>query len=214
MSGDSVLMEIYERLLSFFGPRHWWPAKTPFEMIAGAVLTQNTAWGNVERAINNLKREKSLRVRAIYEMDLERLANLVVPAGYYNVKAWRLKNFVNLLVRDYRGSLKRFLRLPLEELRAKLLAINGIGQETADCILLYAAGHPVFVVDSYTRRVLERHRLIAGNADYSQVQTYMEARLPEETKLFNEYHALLVEVGKRFCRRVPRCRGCPLEYLL
>ncbi len=214
MPGSADLMEMYRSLLATFGPRRWWPAEGHFEMMVGAVLTQNTSWHNVVKALDNLKRAGCLRPRKIFEIDPERLAELIRPAGYYNLKARRLKNFVAYIVRHHRGSPMRMLATPAERLRSELLKINGVGRETADCILLYAARHPIFVVDAYTGRVMARHGLISADASYDEIQSFFHRHLPPDEKLYNEYHALLVEVGKRFCRRRARCRGCPLEHLL
>ncbi|MEE8449952.1 MAG: endonuclease III domain-containing protein [Thermodesulfobacteriota bacterium] len=214
MSAKELQNDIYGRLLASFGPRHWWPADSPFEVIAGAILTQNTAWRNVSQAIDNLKRAGCLSPRKIRELTPDRLAGLIHPAGYHNLKARRLKNFVDFLYHDYQGSLNHLLGQPVAKLRAELLELNGIGPETADSIILYAACQPVFVIDAYTRRILSRHGLIAADASYQSIQSFFHANLPADHKLFNEYHALLVELGKRFCRKVPQCQGCPLEYLL
>lgn len=214
MAAKELLEEIYDRLSAAFGPRHWWPADSPFEVIVGAILTQNTAWRNVSQAIDKLKRAKCLSPRKVRGLTPARLADLIHPTGYHNLKARRLKNFVDFLYRDYRGSLNRLLDQPLAKLRAELLDLDGIGPETADSIILYAACQPVFVVDTYTRRILSRHGLFPPEADYQSIQSFFHANLTADQKLFNEYHALLVELGKRFCRKVPQCQGCPLEYLL
>ncbi len=187
----SILPQFYETLRDALGPMHWWPARTPFEVIVGAILTQNTAWGNVERAIANLHRERLLTPRA-----LER-----VPLG----------TFVRFLRRDFGGSLARMFRTPTAELRERLLGVHGIGPETADSILLYAGSHRVFVVDAYTKRILLRHGLVSEKADYEEVRRLFESSLPQNPGLYNEFHALLVNVGKNWCRpREPRCEDCPL----
>jgi len=195
-----------------YGPRHWWPGETPLEVIVGAVLTQNTAWSNVERAIANLKSAGALDWHRLDRMDHARLAELIRPAGYFNVKARRLKNLVRWIVQRFDGDLKAMFAVPTSSLREELLGVSGIGRETADSILLYAGGHATFVVDAYTARILRRHGLIDEQADYEQIKEVFEANLPEDPALFNEYHALLVEVGKRCCRpRNPRCGECPLD---
>ena len=194
---------------------HWWPAQTPFEVIVGAILTQNTAWVNVERAIANLRRERMLAPRALEAAPLPKLAGLVRPSGYFRQKAKKLKAFVRFLRRDYGASLARMFRTPTAELRERLLRVHGIGPETADSILLYAGNHLVFVVDAYTKRILLRHRLASEKAGYEEVQRLFESSLPRDPKLYNEYHALLVNVGKNWCRpQGPRCDECPLGRFL
>ena len=209
-----VLSQVYERLLAAYGPQHWWPGQTPFEVLVGAVLTQNTAWQNVKRAIDNLRREELLDPHALYELPVEELEEKIRPAGYFRVKARRLRNVLAFLVKRYRGSLRTMFRTNLAELREQLLAINGIGPETADSILLYAGGLPTFVVDTYTHRVFARHGWIELDADYYQIKDFFESGLPLDVPLFNEYHALLVRVGKEHCRKTPRCEDCPLAELL
>lgn len=206
------LASYFDTLSKALGPMHWWPARTPFEVIVGAILVQNTAWSNVERAIANLRREKLLTPRAIERVRLARLARLVRSSGCFRQKARKLKSFVRFLRHTHGGSLARMFRTPTLELRAQLLAVHGIGLETADSILLYAGAHPVFVVDAYTHRILERHALHSGRPDYERLRALFEARLPRDARLYNEFHALLVNVGKRWCRtRNPRCEECPLR---
>ncbi len=189
----------------------WWPARTRFEVIVGAILTQNTAWSNVERAISNLRRARLLTPGALERVSKARLARLVRPSGYFRQKAKKLKAFVRFLRESHGGSLARMFRRPTAELREQLLAVHGIGPETADSILLYAGGHPVFVVDAYTHRILGRHHLTNGEPDYAAVRSLFEANLPREAALYNEFHALLVNVGKHWCRKSqPRCGECPL----
>ncbi len=207
------LTEIYRLLYDEFGPQHWWPGETRFEIITGAVLTQNTSWANVEKAIKNLKSAECLTPEKLHHIDTEQLANLIRPAGYFNIKTKRLKNFINWLFENYNGNLTDLESIDTDRLRAELLAIKGVGRETADSILLYAFDRPVFVVDAYTARVVFRHELIAPEADYEQLRELFESSLPADTRLFNEYHALLVRVGKEFCRPKARCPGCPLEKL-
>lgn len=205
------LLSIYEKLHQEFGPRHWWPADTPFEVIIGAILTQNTAWSNVEKAIANLKRANLLNPAALNRVGTNRLAALIRPAGYYNIKAKRLKNFLKHLFRNFNGDLNKLLRLPTKALREGLLSVNGIGPETADSILLYAAKRPVFVIDAYTKRALLRHKIVTPGAGYDYMQSLFMNSLPNRIKLFNEYHALIVELGKRYCKKKPLCRLCPLQ---
>jgi len=206
------LKAIYEVLYKAYGPQHWWPGDTPFEVIVGAVLTQNTAWGNVEKTIANLQREHVLNLSRLNSMPSKRLASLIRPSGYFNIKTRRLKNLIVLIRDHYRGSLKRMFADDAMELRANLLGVNGIGPETADSILLYAGGKPFFVVDAYTKRILVRHGLISNNADYQEVQSLFMENLPKDAKLYNEFHALIVKVSKEHCiKSKPLCCGCPLH---
>jgi len=207
------LTEIYQLLFDRFGPQNWWPGETQFEIITGAILTQNTNWANVEKAIANLKSAYLLTPEKLYHLNVPELAELIRPAGYYNIKAKRLKSFVNWLFQNYDGQLANLKNLDTNQLRAELLAIKGIGCETADSILLYALGRPVFVIDAYTARVAARHRLIEPDADYEQLRELFQSNLPQDSQLFNEYHALLVRLGKEFCRPKARCSLCPLEKL-
>jgi len=210
-----MLPQFYHALFAALGPQGWWPARTRFEVIVGAILTQNTAWGNVERAIANLRRARLLSPRALAGAPLRRLARLVRPSGYFRQKARRLKTFVRFLETEYGGSLARMFRVPTAELRQKLLGVPGIGPETADSILLYAGGHPVFVVDAYTRRILLRHGLIGEKSSYEEIRALFEQNLPREPRLNNEFHALLVQVGKNWCRpQAARCDECPLGRFL
>ena len=213
MSTQETITEIYRLLYDAFGPQHWWPGETRFEIITGAILTQNTSWTNVEKAIKNLKAADRLTPEKLHRLNHQQLAELIRPAGYYNVKAKRLKNFSDWLFENYDGDLAALERIDTQRLRAELLAIKGIGFETADSILLYAFDRPVFVVDAYTARVAVRHGLIDAGADYHQLQEVFTSNLPADSRLFNEYHALLVRVGKEFCRPMPLCAGCPLEKL-
>jgi endonuclease-3 related protein len=210
---SAKLIEIYELLYERYGRQHWWPGEDRFEVIVGAILTQNTNWQNVEKAIANLKSAGYLNPRGLYEMTVEELAELIRPAGYYNIKASRLKNFLNWLFDNYAGSLKAVENNTIDALREELLGIKGIGAETADSIILYAFEKPVFVVDAYTCRVLGRHGLIEDGADYEQIREFFEGNLVSDVAFFNEYHALLVKVGKEYCRPRARCEGCPLEVL-
>ena len=235
----SVVRSYYRALLRAWGVQDWWPARTRFEVIVGAYLTQNTAWVNVERALANLRQAGVLSVDGIRRVPLRRLQQLVRPSGYFRQKAARLKLFVDHLDRRYGGSLQRMLARPTNELRAELLALHGVGPETADSILLYAGGHAVFVVDAYTQRVLQRHRIISRKARYEETRALVEAALREEpaplaardrearrhkfvvsgapaaARAYSEYHALFVQLGKRHCLKAEaRCSGCPLERFL
>ncbi len=202
---------MYKKLYSYFGPQHWWPGDSPFEVMLGAILTQNTSWQNVEKAIRNLKKHKLLNPRKLYKLEQQKLASLIRPAGYYNIKAKRLKYFLDFLFQSYGGDIKRMSRVDKMVLRQELLSVNGIGPETADSILLYALNKPVFVVDAYTRRILLRHRLIKEGASYDEVQDLFTGNLKKDAKLFNEYHALLVRLGKDFClKKKGKCNICPL----
>jgi endonuclease-3 related protein len=209
------LQDLYRRLDRFYGDQHWWPGETPFEVAVGAILTQNTAWVNVERAIANLKAADALTPDALRRLPADRLAALIRPSGYYNVKARRLRSFLKFLWDEYGGDVAAMAATPVETLREKLLTVGGIGPETADSIVLYACGLPTFVVDAYTRRVLLRHGLADEDAGYDDLKELFEANLPADVPTYNQYHALFVRVGKERCRpREPRCDGCPLEPLL
>jgi len=205
------LLEIYKRLYRVFGPQHWWPGESPFEIAVGAILTQNTNWGNVEKAIENLKRGKALNAKSIHGMRIHRLASLIKPAGYFNVKSKRLKAFIDFLMNEYHRSMQRMGDEETQTLRAKLLKVHGIGPETADSILLYALEKPLFVIDAYTKRVLSRHGIMEHEKPYEEFQELFHSSLKRDVKLFNEYHALFVRLGKAYCRKKPRCEGCPLE---
>jgi len=203
-------MELFEALLKRYGALHWWPADTPFEVCVGAILTQNTNWGNVEKAIANLKREGLLSVDALWEIDQERLAELIRPSGFFNVKSARLKWFLGWLLERY-SSLDAMFSGDWRLLREELIAVRGIGPETCDAILLYAGGKPSFVVDAYTRRLFSRLGLVREDDDYHQVRALFMNVLPPDVALFNEYHALIVEQCKRHCKKKPNCDGCPLR---
>jgi endonuclease-3 related protein len=206
------LMEIYDLLRSSLGPQHWWPADTPFEVAVGAILTQNTNWKNVERAITNLRQADVLTVEGIDGLAETELAELIRPSGYFTVKARRLKNYIGRITGGYGGDFFASLAGSLAEKRAELLGISGIGPETADSILLYAGGHATFVVDAYTRRIMSRHGLAPEGTGYDELRSLFMDNLPADPALFNEYHALLVAVGKDYCRpKEPRCEGCPLR---
>ena len=211
---DGFIRQLYEVLLEEFGPQRWWPGESAFEVMVGAVLTQNTNWKNVERAIDNLKERDLLDPHALHRLSEEELAALVRPSGFYNVKARRLKALLDWLINTADGDLKGLRRRSLARLRKELLGVPGIGPETADSVLLYALEKPTFVVDAYTRRALRRHGLIDERATYEDTKALFESSLPREVRLFNEYHALLVELGKRCCRPRPLCQACPARAVL
>jgi endonuclease-3 related protein len=204
------MLGVYERLFDRFGPQGWWPGDGAFEVIVGAILTQAAAWTNVEKALANLKVAGVLSAVGVAAMPEAELAELLRPSGYYNVKARKLKAFVELLEREFGGDLDRMLDCPAEVLRERLLTTYGIGPETADSILLYAAGRPVFVIDAYTRRVFTRLGVASERDTYEAWQGLFRGSLPAEAGLFNQYHALIVRLGKEHCRKVPTCGGCPL----
>ncbi len=204
------LLDIYHRLHAAYGPQRWWPGETPFEVIVGAILTQSAAWANVERAIANLKAADALSPEGLARLSEGELARLVYPAGYFNAKARKLKAFVEMVRSSFGGELERLLSAPQGELRGQLLATHGIGPETADSILLYAAEQPVFVIDAYARRLFTRLGVEPPEGTYDGWQALFTANLDADAALFNEYHALIVRHGKEVCRREPRCRGCPL----
>jgi endonuclease-3 related protein len=206
-----LLMQIYTKLYEAYGPRHWWPGETPFEVMVGAILTQNTSWSNVEKAIDRLKARRLLNVKGIHQLKRAELASLIKSSGYYRVKAARLKAFVNFIVEEYGGSIEKMKRGKLEVLRQELLHVNGVGPETADSILLYGLKKPIFVVDAYTKRILVRHGIVSEKAPYDEVQKLFMDHLPRDEKLFNEYHALLVHLGKTLCKKIPRCDRCPIK---
>ncbi|EAQ77131.1 endonuclease III domain-containing protein [Blastopirellula marina] len=208
------LLDVYDRLLAHYGHQSWWPGDSPLEIMVGAVLTQNTSWKNVEKAIVNLKEEGLLDPFKLHETPVEELAEIIRPAGYYRLKAKRLQNLMRYVVDVHSGDLEAMFACSVDSLREDLLALNGIGPETADAILLYAGNLPTFVVDTYTSRVLKRHGWIEQEADYHQIQDQFVSQLPEDVALFNEYHALLVRVGNGHCRKTPKCETCPLCDLL
>ncbi len=207
------LLTIFDRLLAQYGQRHWWPGETPFEVCVGAILTQNTNWGNVERAIANLKEAGRLSPPGIAQLPPDELAALIRPAGYFNVKAGRLQAFVAFILQAADGDLDRLFLRNWPALRDMLLAVRGIGPETADSILLYAGNQPSFVVDAYTRRIFNRLGLVDETIAYEPLRAFFMGHLPADAQLYNEYHALLVEHGKQACRTRPRCTGCCLATL-
>ena len=210
-----TLEAIYRRLFSAFGPQYWWPGETPMEVAVGAILTQNTSWTNASRAVQQLKQRGLLDPKRLNRFPVRQLAVLIRSSGYFNQKARRLKTFASYLLEKHQGDLERMKRIPAARLREELLGLSGIGPETADSILLYALGKPLFVVDAYTRRVLARHSLIPWDAPYREIQTLFMAEGKgadrSEVAYFNEYHALLVQLGKSFCRTHPKCQLCPLR---
>ena len=211
-----VLQEYFDALFAAHGEQHWWqPGRTAFQVIVGAILVQNTAWINAARAIANLRAARLLTPASVEKVPLAKLTRLVRPSGYYRQKARKLKAFVRFLREHHRGSLKAMFRTPTPELRAQLLGVHGIGPETADSILLYAGNHPVFVVDAYARRILERHGLAHGKLSYEEVRGLFEQSLPNDPQLFNEFHALIVRTGKHHCfKRAPVCSSCALRPFL
>ncbi|MDR4506316.1 MAG: endonuclease III domain-containing protein [Candidatus Scalindua sp.] len=211
MDKQKLLLTMYNRLFKSFGRQYWWPGETDFEVVIGAILTQNTNWGNVKKAIRNLKDAQVFTPQKLYEIDRDRLADLIRPSGYFNVKARRVKNFIEWLFLHYCGSLSKMFLQDFVDLRTQLLSVNGIGRETADSILLYAAQQPTFVVDAYTKRVLVRHGLISEDFDYETIKAFFEDNLPRDVALYNEYHALLVRVGNNFCKPKMQCDECPLK---
>jgi endonuclease-3 related protein len=213
--GLPILREYYDALLEAHGEQHWWPAETPFEVVLGAILVQNTSWINVERAIANLRQAGLLSPAALEKTSRAKLARLIRPSGYFRQKARKVQEFLRFVRREYNGSLSAMLRTPTVRLRVELLGIHGIGPETADSILLYAGNHPVFVADAYARRILERHGLIHGKESYEELRGLFERSLPNDASLFNEYHALIVHIGKHHCRsRVALCSNCALGRFL
>lgn len=233
---SELLMKMYEAMRARFGHRGWWPVaggpasggsavasesagrplegaageERKLEMCVGAILTQNTAWKNVEKALANLREAGLMSVGALHAKPHAALAEIIRPAGYYNVKAKRLRNFI-ARVHEFGGGIGAFLGRPLSALREDLLSVNGIGRETGDSIILYAAGLPTFVVDAYTARIGVRHSLFGPEADYDEIKEFFESALPRDAELFNDYHAQLVQTGKEYCRTMALCEGCPLE---
>lgn len=205
------LLEIYNLLYKRYGPRHWWPAEDAFEVMVGAILTQNTNWANAEKAISNLKRERLLTPARLYRLNLRKLAGLIRPCGYYNIKAGRLKSFLSYLFSEYSGRLTNMRRRPTDSLRREMLGVKGLGPETADSIILYGLKKPVFVVDAYTRRIMGCQGIIDSDSSYDEIQSVFMKNLPKNARLFNEYHALLVEHAKTACKVRPKCQECILR---
>lgn len=213
-SRRDTLKIIYSRLYKHFGPQNWWPGDTRLEIIIGAILTQNTAWTNVEKAIANLKSQRLLSsAQELLRLEPSHLARLVRPSGYYNIKSARIRNFLVFLAGNYASSLRKMSFQGTKELRDELLKVNGIGPETCDSILLYAFKRPVFVVDSYTKRIFSRHGIFRQNLEYDAIQKTFMSELPADERLYNEYHALIVALGKEYCRTTPDCKKCPIKRL-
>lgn len=211
---ENIFLKIYTTLYGHYGPQNWWPAETPLEMVVGAVLTQNTSWRNVAKAITCLKTLNLMTLESLNGSSHEELATCIRSAGYYNVKARRLRNLLHMLYQEFEGSLELLLEEELFSCREKLLQVNGIGEETADSILLYACNHPIFVVDTYTHRVFSRHNLLEEECSYADIQEVFMDNLPADAQLFNEYHALIVRVAKEYCKKnKPLCSECPLQGL-
>jgi len=210
---SQALQDIYQQLIARYDSQHWWPAQEPFEVIVGAILTQSAAWRNVEKAITNLKVAEVLSPKALRQLSLSELATLIHPCGYYNAKARKLKSFVHWLGEYYHDNLSEFFANNTDRLRQQLLSIYGIGEETADSILLYAAHKPVFVIDAYTRRIVNRVGLAPDRNSYAAYQALFMDNLPTDAQLFNEYHALLVRLAKDICRKTPNCPACCLNNL-
>jgi endonuclease-3 related protein len=206
--------EAYRLLYEHFGAQNWWPGDTPFEIMVGAILTQNTNWSNVKKAIDNIKTKNLLDYHSLSRLTVDEIAQMIRSAGYYNLKAQRLRNLFDMVSNLYDGELDLFLGDELATARENLLAVKGVGPETADSILLYACGHPVFVVDMYTHRVFSRHNMVEEETDYQTMQQILTAHLPEDLQLFNEFHALIVRVAVTFCKKTkPLCEKCPLQGL-
>ncbi|MFZ7110598.1 MAG: endonuclease III domain-containing protein [Desulfatiglandales bacterium] len=204
------LKEMFELLFGHFGPQHWWPGETAFEVMVGAVLTQNTNWKNVEKAIENLKARERLTLEGLHRLSLTELAEDIRPAGYFNIKARRLKNLIAFIADKYDKDLALLLSESPARLREGLLSVKGIGPETADSILLYAAERPVFVIDAYTYRILRRHGMAEEEMTYDGLQALFMDHLPDDPQFYNEFHALIVRTGKEYCRKKPHCERCPL----
>lgn len=206
------LIRIYKKLYNSFGRQNWWPAKTKLEVIIGAMLTQNTSWANVEKAIHNLRNKGLLSLKKLYDVDIDELANFIKPAGYFNVKARRLKNLLKFIQQRYKGNLRNMQRVDTCQLRNQLLSVNGVGPETADSILLYAFSKPIFVVDAYTKRIFSRLKMASSDSSYDEIQKLFMKDLSLNTPLFNEYHALIVRLGKDYCKKnKPKCDECPIK---
>lgn len=209
---SNSFLEVFEILLKSFGQQHWWPGETPFEVVVGAILTQNTNWSNVSKTINNLKTQGLMSYETLSPMSADEIAPLIRSSGYYNLKARRLRNLLSMIEVQYDNCFERFLSAPADRLRENLLLVKGIGPETADSILLYACEQPFFVVDMYTHRVFSRHNLVDEESDYDAIQALFFNNLPQDVELFNEYHALIVRVAATYCKKSkPLCGICPLQ---
>jgi endonuclease-3 related protein len=208
----NLFLDVYSLLYDHFGPRNWWPAETPFEVMVGAVLTQNTNWSNVQKAIDRLRSENLLSYESLSQLRAEEIAPLITSSGYYNLKAARLRNLLNMVEDKYDGEFELLLNDSLWSARENLLEVKGVGPETADSILLYACNLPIFVVDAYTHRVFSRHNLVDEESDYDSIQDIFTGNLPEDVRLYNEYHALIVAVAATYCKKSkPLCKECPLQ---
>ncbi len=205
------VLQLFKVLQNHYGPCNWWPAETPFEVVVGAILTQNTNWNNVETAITNLRQANALTANAIIQLPRNDLEQLIRPSGFFRQKAERLKLFCQYLDNHYQGKLQQFLQQDINPLRKELLALKGIGPETADSILLYAGQLPSFVVDAYTIRLLSRLDILTGTEKYPQIREFFMDNLPTDVQLYNEYHALIVNHCKKFCRKRPICDNCPCQ---
>jgi endonuclease-3 related protein len=208
---EPEVYNIYKQLYDYYGTQNWWPGESEFEVIIGAILTQNTAWHNVEKAINNLRVKNLLNINKLAEISSDRLKNLIRPSGFYQLKALRLKSMLHFIVDKYAGDINEMKKQDKRILRKQLLQVNGVGEETADSILLYALGKLTFVVDAYTKRIFSRHNFIKVNASYSEIQEFFTRNLPALMKIYNEYHALLVRLAKDFCCSKPNCAKCPIN---
>ena len=211
MQSNPLIQQIYDALLARWGEQHWWPARTRMEMMLGAILTQNTAWTNVEKATSNLRKNGALNFNTLEKSSQEQIAEWIRPAGYFNQKAGYIKGMMEAIRNGFCGSLNKLFALDTPALRKELLSWKGIGPETADSVLLYAAKRPVFVIDAYTNRIMARHGWCDDKASYDSVARLFTDNLPEDVQLFNEYHALIVQIGKEHCKTKPKCEGCPLE---
>jgi len=205
-----MLLKIYDKLLNHFGNQNWWPADTKFEVIVGAILTQQTSWKNVEKSIKNLKENNVLEPKKLFNIPVKTLEVLIRPSGFFKVKSKRLRNFLEFFVGNYDGNLDKMFEFPLNDLRENLLSVNGVGPETCDSIILYAGNKPVFVVDAYTKRLCERYPIMKSKK-YEEVREFFEKNLPKDVNLFKEFHALIVELGKNYCKTKPICEKCPLN---
>lgn len=211
---NPYILQSYAALFARWGEQRWWPGETRLEMMLGAILTQNTAWTNVEKAIANLRKINALDLAALESAPVERVAEWIRPAGYFNQKAGYIKAMAGTIRNRFDGSLNKLFALNTPTLRTELLSWKGVGPETADSILLYAGKRPVFVVDAYSRRFLSRHGWCGDTASYDSISRLFTDNLPDDVQLYNEYHALIVRLGKEYCNTKPRCTGCPLEHLL
>jgi endonuclease-3 related protein len=205
-----MLIKIYEKLLNHFGKQNWWPADTKFEVIVGAILTQQTSWKNVEKSIKNLKDNDLLEPKKIFNLPVKKLESLIKPCGFFKVKSKRLRSFLRFFIENYYGNLDKMFELTLNDLRETLLSVYGVGPETCDSIILYAGDKPVFVVDAYTIRLCERYPIIKSEK-YEEVREFFEKNLTKDVDLFKEFHALIVELGKNYCKTKPLCEKCPLN---